>query len=106
MGLAALAVVWADTLQADDAKVERGKAVYVEQKCQMCHSIAGTGNKRGALDGVGSKLKPEEIKEWLVAPKEAAARHKADRKPPMKAFDKLPADDIAALVAYLSSLKK
>jgi mono/diheme cytochrome c family protein len=91
---------------AQDAKVERGKAVYAEQKCKMCHSVEGVGNAKGALDGIGGKLKADEIKQWLVNPKEMAEKAKADRKPPMKAFASLSADDTDALVAYLLSLKK
>ena len=30
--------------------------VYEQQKCSVCHSIEGKGNKKGPLDGVGSKL--------------------------------------------------
>ena len=37
-------------------KVDRGMQVYAAQKCSVCHSIAGKGNKKGALDDVGSKL--------------------------------------------------
>jgi len=89
-----------------DAKVERGKAVYAEQKCKLCHSIAGEGNAKGPLDGVGSKLSAADIKQWLVAPKEAAEKHKAERKPPMKAYPSLPAADLEAVIAYMLSLKK
>jgi len=105
IGAVAVALVWAMNVYAGDA-VERGKQLYTEQKCKMCHAVADEGNKKGPLDDVGNKLKPEEIKEWLVNPKEAAVKHKADRKPPMKAYDKLPAEDIDALVAYLGTLKK
>jgi len=107
LAVVAVAVVWTAAAQADDAaKVERGKQLFTEQKCKMCHSIAGEGNKKGPLDDVGSKLKPEEIKSWLVTPKEMAAKANATRKPPMKVFDKLPAEDLDALVAYLGTLKK
>src|SRR6185295_3782243 len=75
--------------RADDAKVERGKAVYVEQKCKLCHSIAGEGNAKGALDGVGAKLSKDEISEWLVHPDKMAQKAKAVRKPAMKAYTSL-----------------
>lgn len=92
---------------ASDAKgAERGKQVYVEQKCKLCHQVAGEGNAKGPLDGVGSKLKKEEIKEWLVDPQAMATKAKATRKPPMKAYPKLAADDLDALIAYMESLKK
>jgi mono/diheme cytochrome c family protein len=92
---------------AQDAKVEKGAKIYAEQKCVMCHSIAGKGNAKGPLDDVGSKLKAEEIRQWIVDPVAMAAKAKAERKPPMPAkYASLPKDDLDALVAYLSSLKK
>lgn len=87
-------------------KVEKGMKVYGEQKCSMCHSIDGKGNAKGPLDGVGSKLKAEEVREWLVEPAEMSKKANAQRKPPMKAYATLPKDDLDALVAYMMSLKK
>lgn len=86
--------------------VEKGKAVYAAQKCSICHSIEGTGNKKGALDGVGAKLSAAEIHSWIVNAPDMAAKAKADRKPPMKAYTALSKDDVDALVSYLASLKK
>lgn len=90
----------AGALAQDGAKVARGKEVFSAQKCFMCHAAEGKGNKNAPLDGVGSKLKPEEIRKWIVSPREM----KADSK--MKAYPSLTADDLDALVAYLASLKK
>ena len=104
VALAALVLAPAAAI-ADDAKVEKGMQVYAAQKCSMCHSIAGKGNAKGSLDGVGSKWSAAEIKQWLVDPAAMAAKAKAVRKPPMKAKP-MPAEDIDALVAYLSTLKK
>lgn len=39
-----------------------GMKAYTEQKCSVCHSIAGKGNAKGVLDDVGSKLMPEEFR--------------------------------------------
>jgi mono/diheme cytochrome c family protein len=86
--------------------VDKGKQVYTAQKCQACHSVAGVGNKKGALDEVGAKLKAEDIRQWIVAAPQMAAKAKTDRKPPMKAYTTLAKDDVDALVAYLASLKK
>jgi mono/diheme cytochrome c family protein len=96
----------ASLVSAQDAKVERGMKVYAEQKCSMCHAIGGKGNAKGALDGVGSKLSAAEIKEWIVNPKTMTEKTKAERKPPMRAYPNLPAEDVDALVAYMLSLKK
>ena len=85
----------------------RGVKVYADQKCSVCHAIAGKGNAKGALDSVGSKFTAAEIHEWIVDPAGMTAKHKAARKPAMPAkYTSLPKEDLDALVAYLSSLKK
>jgi len=89
----------------DAASIDKGKQVYAAQKCQICHSVAGVGNKRGALDDVGARLKEDDIRQWIVAAPEMTAKVKAERKPPMKSYT-LPKEDLDALVAYLASLKK
>lgn len=89
----------------DAAAIEKGKEVYAAQKCKLCHSIEGTGNKKGPLDEVGSKLTPEDIKAWIVDAKGMTEKTKAERKPAMKNYD-LPAEELDALVAYMVSLKK
>jgi cytochrome c2 len=90
----------------DKAKVERGVKVYQEQKCSICHSIEGKGNKKSPLDGVGSKYSEEELRQWLVAPAEMAKKQNITMKPPMKSYSSLPKEDIDALVAYMQTLKK
>jgi mono/diheme cytochrome c family protein len=90
---------------AQDAGAAQGEKLFADQKCTLCHSIGDKGNKKGPLDGVGAKLKADEIREWIVDAKGMTARTKATRKPEMKAYA-LPKDDVDALVAYLSTLKK
>ena len=90
----------------DDAKVKKGQQVYAAQKCSMCHSIAGKGGKQSPLDGVGTKLSADDIKQWITNPKEMTAKTKSTKKPPMPAkYHTLPAEDLDALVAYMVSLK-
>ena len=88
---------------AQDAK--KGEQVYMDQKCSLCHSIAGKGNTKGPLDSVGTKLKAEEIRQWVVDPKTMAAKAKAERTPamPVKTIEK---EELDSLVAYLATLKK
>lgn len=93
-------------LAQDKALIDRGAKVYADQKCSVCHSIAGKGNTKGALDDVGSRLRADEIREWIVNPAEMTKKTKAERKPPMKTFPNLPKEDLDALVAYMVSLKK
>ena len=92
------------TAAAQDAKA-KGEKVYADQKCSLCHSIGGKGNAKGLLDAVGSKDSPDEIRQWIVDAKGMTAKTKAPRKPDMKLYT-LPKDDVDALVAYLSTLKK
>jgi mono/diheme cytochrome c family protein len=92
---------------AQDAKaIERGKAVFAEQKCSLCHAVAGKGNAKGPLDDVGSRLTADQTRQWLLTPKEMAEKEKKTRTPAMKPFTSLPKADLDALVAYLQTLKK
>ena len=105
-GAVVMAVLAAAPAWAGQGGAEKGAAVYAAQKCATCHSIAGKGQAKGPLDGVGSKLSADEIREWLVDPVAAAKKHNATRKPPMRAYAKLQKEDLDALVAYMASLKK
>ena len=107
MRLAFTAVVlfmFAGAASAQD--VAHGKQVFTDSKCGVCHSIGGQGNKKGPLDEVGSKLSAADIRQWITSAPEMAAKAKADRKPPMKAYPDLSKADVDALVAYLQTLKK
>jgi mono/diheme cytochrome c family protein len=90
--------------QSGATTAAHGAEVYVAQKCALCHSIAGKGNPRGALDDVGSRLTPDEIRQWIVDATGMTEKTKAARKPVMRNY-KLSVEDLAALVAYLESLK-
>jgi mono/diheme cytochrome c family protein len=102
---AVLFVGLAAGVRAQDAKVAAGEKLFVDQKCTLCHSVGDKGNKKGPLDAVGTTLKPDEIREWLVDAKGMTAKSKATRKPEMKAYT-LAKDDVDTLVAYLTTLKK
>ena len=84
---------------------DKGAQVFADQKCSLCHSIAGKGNVKGALDEVGRRLSADEIRSWINDAKGMTAKTNATRKPEMKAFT-LPKEDVDALVTYLSALKK
>jgi mono/diheme cytochrome c family protein len=87
---------------AQNAKAQQGAAVFAAQKCTMCHSVAGKGNPKGVLDNISAKNKAEHIREWLTDPEGMRAKTNATRTPAMKAM-KLSAEQIDALVAYLTS---
>jgi mono/diheme cytochrome c family protein len=90
----------------DKGQVELGMKVYADQKCSVCHSIAGKGNAKGPLDDVGTRLTADQIREWMVNPAEMTKKTKAERKPPMRAYPNLSKPDLEGLVAYMLSLKK
>lgn len=87
---------------AQDA--DKGKAVYAANKCQTCHSVAGVGNKKGSLDGVGAKLSADDLSKWITHPAEMEAKLAVKPKIHMKPY-KLADADLKSLVAYLQSLK-
>jgi cytochrome c2 len=96
---AALILMMAVVLFSAAGNIEAGKAVYAAQKCKMCHSIAGEGNTKWPLDGVGKKLKADEIVKWTMTPKVM----KADTT--MKAYPDISTMDMDDLTAYMLSLK-
>ena len=61
VGVAGLAM-FVGTADAQDAQAQKGMQVFVAQKCNVCHSIAGKGKKSGPLDDVGDKLSAAEIR--------------------------------------------
>jgi mono/diheme cytochrome c family protein len=100
-----LCLGFAAAAAAQDAKVTKGQQLFADQKCTLCHSIGDKGNKKGPLDGAGTKLSADELRSWITDAKTMTAKTKATRKPEMKAYT-LPKDDVDALVAYLQTLKK
>lgn len=89
----------------DPALVEKGRALYAENRCATCHSVARKGNPLDPQDEVGARLTAAELRQWIVDPRAMARKTKAARKPPMPVFEALKPADVDALVAYLSSLR-
>ena len=100
----ALALAAAMPTAAQDLKA-KGEKLFIDQKCTLCHSVAGKGNSKGPLDGVGSKDSEADIRAWISDANAMTAKTGATRKPAMKQFA-LDRADVDALVAYVSSLKK
>jgi mono/diheme cytochrome c family protein len=79
--------------------VDHGREVYAVQKCALCHSISGIGGKKLPLDGVGSRLKAEDIRKWIRTPKEMKPATT------MKPYPNLPEKDLSDLTAFLMTLR-
>jgi mono/diheme cytochrome c family protein len=89
---------------AAEDNVAAGKKIYADNKCAVCHSIDGVGNKKFPLDGI-SKKTVDEIQGWLTDPKAEAAKAGKKMTLPMKSYKTLAPEDFDALVIYLQSLK-
>ena len=90
---------------AAQATAAQGEKVFAAQKCGLCHSIDGKGNAKGPLDEAVGKLSAADIRAWITDANAMTAKTKATRKPVMKAYT-LSKEDVDALVAYLSAMKK
>lgn len=104
---AATCALGAASFQAPD--VQAGQAVYDDRKCATCHMVAGKGNMRFPLDGIAARLSVEDLRRWLTDTAEmegALARQPAVRMSEwMDTNRKISDRDLAALVAYLATLK-
>ena len=98
-------MVLAATAAAAAQDSAAGAKIFADQKCSVCHSIAGKGNAKGPLDDVGTKLSAADIRAWIEDAPGMTAKTNAPRKPAMKAYS-LAKPDVDNLVAYLSTLKK
>jgi cytochrome c5 len=88
--------------RADSA---RGRAVFVAQTCERCHSVAGQGSPRSPLDRVGARRTPEELRAWTVA--EPAVQ---DELAPAvvrakQRYLEMPQEELTALLHYLATLR-
>ncbi len=76
---------------------ERGREIFIEQKCYSCHGINGGGGPVGPDLGLGGKRDPKKVEAVLRNPG-AFNAHTL-----MPAYD-LPPEDMKALVAYIVSI--
>jgi mono/diheme cytochrome c family protein len=84
--------------QGEDAGIARGKELYTQHKCAICHSIAGKGGNAGpALDDAGKKLTAEKMATFL---REPASVNPDSAMPPMHGTP----EEIQAVAAYMMSL--
>jgi cytochrome c len=87
-------------------QIEAGRRLYVAEKCSVCHLVAGQGNKRYPLDGVGRRLTAVELRRWFTHTVEMEDR--LSKQPAIRMSSrkyKLSDPELDALVAYLQSLK-
>jgi mono/diheme cytochrome c family protein len=89
---------------AGSAQKSSGRKVFEAQGCMQCHSIAGEGSPRSPLDGVGSRLPLNEIRQFVIADPEVEDDLSPRVVKAKRVYAGLPADDLQALVDYLATL--
>jgi len=90
---------------ADSQLVRQGQQIYQQLGCSRCHAVAGQGNPRLPLDGVGTRRTPDELRHWITA-SGATGNSLPDAIRQFKqGYQQLPATDLDALVIYLQSLR-
>lgn len=85
---------------AAGTEIEKGKKVFEEKRCSVCHAIGGKGGKIGPdLSDIGNKRDADWLMKFLQDPKGTIPGAKMM---PVKATK----EELSALVDYLLSLKK
>lgn len=81
-------------------EVERGKKIFDEKRCSLCHAIGSKGGKKGPdLSDVGIKRDSDWLMKFLQDPKGTIPGAKMM---PVKTTK----EELSALIDYLLSLKK
>jgi mono/diheme cytochrome c family protein len=83
-----------------------GRAIYARERCATCHSIAGAGNPRAPLDGVGDRRGPDELKAWTTGSGRAAELLPAGIIRRKERYRAMAEEDLEAMMVYLSSLRR
>jgi mono/diheme cytochrome c family protein len=95
-----------DELPSEDAttaqvkEAARGRQLFADLHCQLCHALAGEGNPRLPLDGVGAHFEPDDLRESIRGDFRDLSSTVKERK---QRYRELPAKDLDALVVFLSS---
>ena len=82
-----------------------GRTAYDANGCAGCHAIGGQGNPRSPLDGVGARLKPDEIRDWIIASEKVRPRLTAGVARIKQTYAELPEEELRLLVDYLAGLR-
>ena len=91
--------------QFQSPAVAAGRAAYDRNGCAGCHAIGGQGNPRSPLDGVGQRLAPDAIRDWMVASDRVKPRLSAAVARIKQRYAALPEEELQAMVDYLASLR-
>jgi cytochrome c5 len=90
----------------DVERIKAGRLIYEQQTCSRCHSIAGHGNPRNSLDGVGTRRTALELRDWIIGADVLKGELPEYAFKLKQVYSELPGDDIDALVIYMQSLRQ
>lgn len=90
----------------DSKRIEAGSQIYKEQSCALCHSIAGQGNPRNPLDGVGTKHTASELRNFITGADTLQGLLPESVRKMKQRYRELSDDELNALVVYMQSLGK
>lgn len=86
--------------KAGEGSVDKGKELYTAKKCGLCHTVDGSGGKKGGdLSDIADKKDAEWLTNFMKDPKAMMPEVKM---PAFKGSD----EELKDLVAYLMTLKK
>jgi mono/diheme cytochrome c family protein len=85
--------------------IEAGRQVYKQQACARCHSIAGKGNSRNPLDGVGVRRTADELRNWIIGADAIQGSVPVGILKLKKSYRELSDYDLDSLVVYMQSLR-
>ena len=88
---------------AADQTLARGRELFADLQCQLCHSLGGAGNPRLPLDGVGARLEPADIRDSIRGEYREVSATAKERK---LRYRELPGDDLDALVVFLAGQRE
>jgi cytochrome c5 len=89
------------TVPADAERIALGREVIEREGCLRCHAIAGNGNPRNPLDGIGARRDAEGIRAWIVADDAIAGRLPGTVVQAKQRYQDLPGEELEAMVMYL-----
>lgn len=90
-------------VSAQESAAAFGHEVFLARGCARCHAVAGEGNLRSPLDGVGERRDPAALRDWILATGPAGEALPARARHAKADYRTLPDDELAALIVFLQS---
>ena len=96
----------AEIIALDSERIQNGRRIYLQQDCSQCHSIAGDGNPRIPLDGVGATYTADELRNRIIGADTLKGIMPEGVRKKKRGYAELPNGDLNTLVIYMQSLRQ